>query len=297
MPSTRIDPETFFAKGLETSRNINCHEAVLGHRAISPRHVGLIACFILVLIAAFGKPASPSANGGSHTGANIATPEHSVVRTNKSVAFAALTEFEIPSATRSEPFGLHSVEVTSGWLLNTWRGVQNDIRVESEILMRCRVQSKDCSPAAKTFLAIITEGGAHTGRARIGIINRAINLAIRAKRDHANWMGPLATLTKGSGDCKDYAIAKYVALREAGVAEKDLRIVIVHDLAFDEDHAIVTTRLGRNWIVLDNRWLALAQDADLRRVVPLFILGRDGLRQFIPEKTDISWYDIRFSPA
>jgi len=289
MPSTRIKPKTFFANGLETVRNINCHQPVLGHRAIPPWHVGLIACFILILIAAFGKPASPLANGGPRatTGVNIATPEYS----------AALAELEIPSATRSEPFGLHSVQVKSGWLLNTWRDVQNDIRVESEILMRCRAQAKDCSPAAKTFLAIVAEGRAYTGRARVGVINRAINLAIRAKRDPANWMGPLATLTKGSGDCKDYAIAKYVALGEAGIAWKDLRIVIVHDLALDEDHAIVATRLGRNWIMLDNRWLALAQDADLRRVVPLFILDRDGLRRFIREKTAIGWYDIRFSAA
>ena len=71
--------------------------------------------------------------------------------------------------------GLDSIEVTSGWLLNTWRGVQNDIRADSAILKGCRAKAEDCPPAAKTFLAIITEGRAHTGRTRIGIINRAIN--------------------------------------------------------------------------------------------------------------------------
>ena len=92
-------------------------------------------------------------------------------------------------------------------------------------------------------------------------------------------------LSTGSGDCKDYAIAKYVALMEAGIAEENLRLVIVRDLALGEDHAIVATRLGQDWIMLDNRWLTLVQDVKMRRVVPLFVLDRDGLRQFSHEKT------------
>ena len=32
--------------------------------------------------------------------------------------------------------------------------------------------------------------------------------------------------------------------------------------------------------MLDNRWLTLVQDVKMRRVVPLFVLDRDGLRQF-----------------
>ena len=30
------------------------------------------------------------------------------------------------------------------------------------------------------------------------------------------WSAPLATFATAKGDCEDYAIAKYVALREAG---------------------------------------------------------------------------------
>ena len=33
----------------------------------------------------------------------------------------------------------------------------------------------------------------------------------------------------GTGDCEDYAVARYVALREAGVTDDDLRLMIVHD--------------------------------------------------------------------
>ena len=89
----------------------------------------------------------------------------------------------------------------------------------------------------RNFLAIVAEGYAHAGRARIGVINRAINLAIRPTSDLAQWgvpdrwSAPLVTLTTGHGDCEDYAIAKYVALMAAGVAEDSVRLVIVRNLA------------------------------------------------------------------
>ena len=135
---------------------------------------------------------------------------------------------------------------------------------------------------------MIADGRAHQGRARIGVINRDINLAIRPMTDLAQWgvidrwSAPLATLTSGRGDCEDYAIAKYVALREAGVAETDVRLVIVRDIANGEDHAIVAARANEKWIVLDNRRLTLIEDAAMPHVRPLFAFDEDGVKRFAP---------------
>ncbi len=190
-----------------------------------------------------------------------------------------------PSAL-AEPFGLKAVPVVAGKLLAKWTGVEADIRAESEILARCRGNAEPCPSAAQKFLAIIADGRAHTGRARIGVINRAINLAVQPMSDLAQWgvpdrwIAPLVTLTTGRGNCKDYAIAKYVALREAGVADDDVRLVIVRNLAAGEDHAVAAARLGGDWIILDNRWLILVKDSEMRRMVPLFELDQTGVRQF-----------------
>jgi hypothetical protein len=110
-------------------------------------------------------------------------------------------------------------------------------------------------------LAIVPEGRSRTGRARIDVINRA---------------------TTGAGDCEDYAIAKYVALMEAGIAAANLRVVIVHDLVVGASHAIVAVYIDGAWLTLDNRWMALVDDRDMRRVTPQFVLGRDGAKQFVP---------------
>ena len=178
--------------------------------------------------------------------------------------------------------------VASGEVLTKWNGVEADIRTENDILERCRASAEQCPAAARSFLAIVAQGRARTGRARIGIINRAINLAIRPMSDLAQWgvidrwSAPLDTLTTGLGDCEDYAIAKYMALTEAGVAADDVRLVIVRDLAVGMDHAVVAVRLDGDWIILDNNWLMLVKDSEMRRIVPLFVLDQTGVRLFLP---------------
>jgi predicted transglutaminase-like cysteine proteinase len=186
----------------------------------------------------------------------------------------------------TEPFGLNVIRVQSGELLAKWSGVVADIHAEGETLARCRDAAQMCPAAAQRFLAIIAEGRARAGRARIGVINRAINLAIQPTSDLAQWgvpdrwSAPLQTLTTGRGDCEDYAIAKYVALTAAGVSADDVKLVIMRNLAAGEDHAVVAARLDDKWMVLDNRRLTLLQDIEMPSVLPLFVLDNDGVKQF-----------------
>jgi predicted transglutaminase-like cysteine proteinase len=233
-----------------------------------------IAGLLLVSPAVFAGPATASA----HEGLDFA-------------ATAAAIDPAPPSdwaSTAAEPFGLDVVPVTGGELLTKWDNVTAEIRAESEVLAHCADGATSCPAAAQKFLDVVAQGRMNEGRARIGVVNRAINLAVRPMSDLAQWgvadrwSAPLATLTSGRGDCEDYAIAKYAALIAAGFAEDDLRLVIVRDIAIGEDHAIVTARLDGNWIVLDNRRLALLTDAEMQRVVPLFVLDHDGVKQFTP---------------
>lgn len=186
-----------------------------------------------------------------------------------------------------EPFALPASPVTTGEVLAKWRLVEEKIDGEAAVLERCRAR-QECPPAAQEFLRIVGEGRDRDGLARIGVINRAVNLAIMPMSDMKQWgvpdrwSSPLETLTTGRGDCEDYAIAKYVALVDAGIPKQDVKLVIVHNLAFDEDHAMVATRVDGEWIVLDNRSLALVPDIAVRRVTPLFVLDDIGVKVFVP---------------
>ena len=186
----------------------------------------------------------------------------------------------------AEPFGLATLPVVAGQILTKWSGVEADIQSDNQILDHCRANAENCPEAARNFLAIIAEGRAQSGRARIGVINRAINFAIRPMSDLAQWgvpdrwSSPLETFKTGRGDCEDYAIAKYVALMQAGVAAADLRLVIVHDLTVGENHAVAAVRFDGEWFVLDNRWLTLVADVEVARTVPLFVLDGNGVKEF-----------------
>jgi predicted transglutaminase-like cysteine proteinase len=194
----------------------------------------------------------------------------------------------VVSAPAGEPFGLAAVPVAFGNVLTKWSGVEADIRAEDSVFSRCRDNIETCPAAARDFLAIVDQGRKLTGRARIGIINRAVNLAIEPMSDMAQWgvpdrwSAPLETFTTHRGDCEDYAIAKYVALTQAGIPATDVKLVIVRNTEANEDHAIVAARTDGGWIMLDNRWLTLVEDINMAKAIPLFVLDGGGVRQFMP---------------
>ncbi|WP_050423021.1 transglutaminase-like cysteine peptidase [Bradyrhizobium tropiciagri] len=198
----------------------------------------------------------------------------------------------------TEPFGLATGLLAGGGLHDKWLGVQHQLADELVQLAACESDRAGCaSPEALRFLAIVDLGRARNGRARLGEINRAINLAIHPGSDLATygepdvWATPLATFARGSGDCEDYAIAKFVALAKAGVAPEDLRIVVMHDLLGGEDHAVVAARLDGHWLTLDNRRMAMIEDTDIRRFRPTFVIDQNGVNRYVdaPPVTEAAW--------
>ncbi len=187
----------------------------------------------------------------------------------------------------AEPFGLNVAAFSEGPVAAKWRSVQTVIDSELQIVSNCRDDRSQCgSPEALQFIDIVDAAKSKIGLARIGDINRAINLAIRPVSDMAQygvedyWASPLAVLKAGAGDCEDYAIAKFVALHQAGVASADLRLVILRDPVTAEDHAVVAARNDGEWRILDNRHLAMVSDSDIDRRAPLFAINSDGVKRY-----------------
>jgi predicted transglutaminase-like cysteine proteinase len=203
---------------------------------------------------------------------------------------AETAELSAPAAAiqqSAEPFGLAASSLSGGGLYDKWLGVQHRLDDEMVQLALCEGDRDGCvSQAALKFLDIVDAARSREGRARLGEINRAINLAIRPISDIAQhgqidvWTSPLATLARGGGDCEDYAIAKFVALRRAGLAPDDLRIVVLRDTIRSEDHAVAAVRLDERWLMLDNRRMAMVADADVRNLRPTFVIGQHGVMRY-----------------
>lgn len=201
-----------------------------------------------------------------------------------------------PVGKAAEPFGLFASALTGGALREKWFGVQRRLEDEMVQLALCEGDRDGCaSAAALQFLDIVDAGKSRDGRARLGEINRAINLAIRPVSDLAQygqidvWASPLAVLARGAGDCEDYAIAKFVALRRAGVDPDDLRIVIMHDPVRGEDHAVAAARLDGRWLTLDNRRMAMVEDTRVVNYRPIFVIDAEGVKRYrdaVPQGED-----------
>ena len=187
-----------------------------------------------------------------------------------------------------EPFGLFTFVAPDSIVWFKWRKVVDDIRAQDPVLMRCLADETVCSPAAARFVAIVKEARAHEGRVRFNFVNQRVNNAIRYTSDMTQWgtpdewSPPLAdgrgSFETGLGDCEDYAIAKYVALRAAGVPARQLRVLLVRDNIAQLEHAVLAANADGHWYVLDNRWTGAVEDTDVHRFTPLFALDDQGVR-------------------
>ena len=87
------------------------------------------------------------------------------------------------------------------------------------------------------------------------------------------WATPIEFLTRG-GDCEDFAIAKYVALRALGVPENLMRIAIVQDEQKNIPHAILIIYSERGSFVLDNQIKQMRSTQSIAHYKPIFSINR-----------------------
>ncbi len=204
----------------------------------------------------------------------------------------------------AEPFHLWTSRVFWGGLAAKWQSVANKLDDERVQLALCDGDRENCaSDAALQLLAIVDAGRQREGRARLGEINRAINLAIHPMSDLAQfgqedvWSSPLVTFYRGAGDCEDYAIAKFAALQMAGIPSEDLRIVVLADVMRGEGHAVAAVRLDGRWLILDNRRMAMVEDTAFRNYRPLFVIDQAGVMKYSDAPLLASSSDRDVAPA
>jgi predicted transglutaminase-like cysteine proteinase len=183
-------------------------------------------------------------------------------------------------------FGMDTEPLVEGEVLKKWSRARAGIAHDRNIVDRCRADG-ECPAVAQRLIELSEEGAGRESRAKVGFINRAVDLAITPASDEAqwratdHWSAPLETLQSGRGDCEDYAIVKYAALAAAGIPESDMKIVILTSAFPNEDHAVLAVRVEREWLLLDNRRLALVRDTELTRATPKLVLDQAGVRRFV----------------
>jgi predicted transglutaminase-like cysteine proteinase len=139
-----------------------------------------------------------------------------------------------------------------------WVDVLSRIRHESGILHACESNKDDCpTSGARRWREMMAAAKEMSPAQQMRMVNRFFNgfpyiedIDNYGRSDY--WATPLQFLKK-SGDCEDYAIAKFVSLRMLGWANARLRVVILRDTVRDVPHAVLAAKLGEgDEMILDN---------------------------------------------
>ena len=110
-----------------------------------------------------------------------------------------------------------------------------------------RVEHSDIGGSAAAYAASL-RGEASVER--LEAVNWYVNKRVHFVDDQVRWgradvwSTANDTLNAGKGDCEDFAIAKLAMLRRAGIADKDLYLVVLRDLVRRADHAVLVVRAG-----------------------------------------------------
>lgn len=102
-------------------------------------------------------------------------------------------------------------------------------------------------------------------------------------RQEDYWATPLETLGRGQGDCEDFTIAKYVTLKELGVAEPELRLIYVRARIGRSNQTQAHMVLGyyetpgADPLVLDNLVPSITRGSQRTDLDPLFSFNGRGL--------------------
>ena len=156
----------------------------------------------------------------------------SFIEDGTNAATAPATPAARNDAQAAQLFGMETEPVAAGELPEKWHHVEAAMALDFAVVAQCHANGT-CPVAAQRLIDRSAEGAGRNVRARMGLINRAADLAISPVSDEMqwgvadHWSDPFETLLSNRGDSEDYAILKYAALLEAGITKDGVKIVIL----------------------------------------------------------------------
>jgi predicted transglutaminase-like cysteine proteinase len=151
------------------------------------------------------------------------------------------------------------------------------------MLARFNQELAECAPdhcRLEEWQQLVSSLQGHNALAQLKLVNAAINRH-RYVEDWANWdladywETPLQFLDR-SGDCEDFAIAKYLALRAAGMAAENMRIVIVNDHERQRMHAVLAVYVHGRALILDSLYDAIVEADVIDHYEPIYSINEQG---------------------
>ncbi len=186
------------------------------------------------------------------------------------LAFPGLVAAKTPGASSTGLFG--SLEFVSQ-APRDWFRLLIRLRTEQTVFENCAASPGSCpSQSVLSWLAELDDIRRLGPLGQVDAVNRRVN-RWTYKTDLRNfgmldfWASPIQFLSR-SGDCEDFVVFKYFALKLLGFDDRHLKIVLVRDTVNNADHAVLAVYLNGQIYILDS---------NLKDIVP-----HDRLKQYLP---------------
>lgn len=169
--------------------------------------------------------------------------------------------------------------------LPKWKRVLSKVKGEIRTLNSC-TSAKACPPGATSWQRIMKQARGKERMEQLKMVNSFFNKwPYRLDQDAygvSDWWATPQEFLKISGDCEDYAIIKYFALRELGFSQEELRIVVVKDRIRGIAHAVLAVFTHGDAYILNNISDALFTHGKYRHYIPQYSLNEEHRWSHIP---------------
>lgn len=145
----------------------------------------------------------------------------------------------------------------AGNLISQWGRVLAWMRSEDAVFRSCISYQIYCrTPELAAWRDLILSARRQGPMGRMNVVNRYFNQwpylldeEVYGRSDY--WATPTEFMRR-SGDCEDFAIAKFMALRHLGFRNDDMRIIVVTDKIRAIVHAVLAVYFGNEVLILDS---------------------------------------------
>jgi predicted transglutaminase-like cysteine proteinase len=184
-----------------------------------------------------------------------------------------------------------TIEIASDDLtsLPQWKRVISSFKELDKQAALCDRDIQKCKSQQMTlWRAKIQELELETANAKVRQINSFINKWRMAtdeetykRSDH--WAEPLEFIVNG-GDSEDFAIMKYISLKELGIPASSMRIVVTNDVLRGKTHTILSVDTGSERYVLDSQNNTILREDLVRYYVPFYSLNETKRWAHVPKQ-------------
>jgi predicted transglutaminase-like cysteine proteinase len=93
--------------------------------------------------------------------------------------------------------------------------------------------------------------------------------------DSQNWWKTPGEFFRVDGNCKDYAISKYLTLRLMGWPVEQLRVVVLNDLNLHLAHAVLAVYINGRILILDNQIRQVVDSTVIHHYQPIYSINEE----------------------